>query len=56
MMHKEFHNLKNARKMLAYGAAKGMGAFRPRPRPVKAMRKEEQAGERKQNVPAAGNR
>lgn len=55
-MHKEFHNVRNTKKMLAYGVAKGMGAFRPRPRPVKTARKEERADERKENMPAAGDR
>ena len=34
MTKKNFHSARSEKKALAYGAAQGIGAFRPKPHPI----------------------
>lgn len=55
-MRKAFHNVKNSKKMLAYGASKGLGVFRPQPQPVKPTQKGEAANGQKESPAPHGQR
>lgn len=38
MTKKNFHSARSEKKILAYGTAQGIGAFRPKPRPLHSGR------------------